>query len=380
MKILHLIYSEQVAGAEKYLANLLPGLKKEGIDCQLICVCPPADAHKFSTYCEALNDKGVKTILITGTKFGFVSVARRINLYLRDNHIGYLHSHLFKSDLLAVMIKKCFNKKISLLSTKHGYQEKYLSSYDEHKGRIVYNGYYFISRYLARNINEHVAVSKTMSDLYYDLKLTRTRVKYIHHGIDMPALPETVTEKKFRLASPQLVIIGRIEKMKGHQYLFEAMPGIIKQFPEVKLLVIGNGTQKEYLVKLASRLGIENNILFMGFEEDPYPFISHSDVTVLPSLFEPFGLVYIEAFALKVPVVAFDTPACNEIVSDNETGLLAPVYNSAALADKIIYLLQHPEERKRIGENGYVKYTGYYNTERMTRETAAWYRSVITKN
>ncbi len=380
MKILHLIYSEQVAGAEKYLANLLPGLKKEGIDCDLICVCPPRDEYKFIAFCDTLNAKGVKTVLMTGNRSGFLSVASRINRYLRDNHIDYLHSHLFKSDLLAVMVKKWFNKKIFLLSTKHGYQEKYLSSYDEHKGRIVYNSYYFISRYLARNINEHMTVSKTMSDLYYDLKLTRTRVHYIHHGINMPVVPETVTEKKFRLGMPQLVIIGRIEKMKGHQYLFEAMPGIIKQFPQVKLLVIGNGTQKEHLVKLASRLGIENNILFLGFEEDPYPFISHSEVIVLPSLFEPFGLVYIEAFALKVPVVAFDTPACNEIVSNNETGLLAPVYNSAALADKIIYLLQHPVERKRIGENGYAKYTSYYNTERMTRETAAWYRSVITEN
>lgn len=377
MKILHLIFSQQVAGAEKYLLDLLPGLLTEGIECYLVCVTTPKDEHKFTGLCAELNSKGVKSILITGTIPGFFSIAKRINQYLRENNISNLHSHLFKSDLLAVMVKKIFNRKIYLLSTRHGYQEKYYSNYTLNKGKIIYDLYYFISKYLLANINTHVAVSKAMSDLYYRLKLTPGRIKYIHHGVNLASLPEKEDTNKYRHGNPQLIIVGRIEEVKGHKYLFEAMPEVIKKFPEVKLLVVGNGTQKEMLINQAALSGIDNNILFSGFQQDPYPFISHSDVMVSSSLYEPFGLVFIEAFALKVPVVAFDTPACNEIIIDNETGLLVPVYDSNALAEKIIYLLQNPSERKRIAENGYAKYTGYYNTKRMVKETAEWYLTVI---
>ncbi len=378
MKILHLIYSEQVAGAEKYLLNLLPGLQTEGIDCDLICVSPAKHKYKFIALCDELNKKGVKTTLMTGGKFNFLSVAKRVSEYLKKNNINYLHTHLFKSDLLAVMLKKIFNKKIFLISTKHGYQEKYLSDYAVKKKKISYNTYYFISKYLAHHINEHVTISKAMSDLYFDLKIIPRRMKYIYHGINVAVPFSTGHREEFRIARPQLVIAGRVEEIKGHKYLFDAMPAIIDKFPDVKLLVIGNGTQKEFLLSKTASLGIEKNISFLGFLENPYPYIAHSDIIVLPSLFEPFGLVYIEAFALKTPVIAFDVPASNEIIRDDETGLLVPLANSEILAEKIIYLLQNPEERNRLAEKGYAAYTGYYNTNRMVKDTADWYRSIIS--
>ena len=377
MKILHLIFSEQIAGAEKYLLDLLPGLKDEGFDCHLLCVCPPGAQHKFAGYCDELNSKGVKATLITSKVSGFLSVAGKINRYLKENEISYLHSHLFKSDLLAVIVKKLFNKKILLISTKHGYQEKYLSTYPVHKGKIIRNAYYYIAKYLCRNINEQLTVSKVMSDIYFNLKITPQRIKYIYHGINLSSLPVVADTTPYRIGSPQLIIVGRLEEVKGHQYLFEAMPAVTKKYPDVKLLVLGDGVLKQKLIDKVAVAGMEKNILFLGFQQDPYSYMAQSDIIVLPSMFESFGLVYIESFALKVPVIGFDAPACNEIITNNETGILVPMFNSAALAEKIIYLLQDPAERKRLGENGYAKYTGYYNTVRMIRETADWYRSVL---
>lgn len=378
MKILHLIYSEQVAGAEKYLLDLLPGLKDEGIECHLICVTPAKDEHKFTALCEELNSKGIKAVLINGTLKNFLSIAGGIGKYLSDNKIKYLHAHLFKSDLLAVMVKKLFSRKIILLSTKHGYEEKYCSNYHRYKGKIKYNLYYLISKYLLKNIDRQVAVSKAMSDLYYQLKLTPERLKFIHHGIIIKTLPET-DDKVHRYGDQQLIILGRIEEVKGHTYLVNAMPEVIKIFPEVKLLVIGNGTQRELLEQQSASAGIEKNILFLGFQQNPYPFMANSDILVSPSMYESFGLVFIEAFAMKLPVIAFDAPAANEIINNEQTGLLVPVYNSSALAEKIIYLLQNPDERKRLADAAYEKYVTYFNTARMVKETAGWYRSVITE-
>ena len=379
MKIVHLIYSEQVAGAEKYLLDLLPGLMEEGIESHLLCITPTNDAYKFTGLIAELNSKGVTAVLLNGTIKNFLSLARTINRYLTKNKIKYLHTHLFKSDLLAVMVKKLFNRKIILLSTKHGYEEKYCSNYHHYKGSIKYNLYYFISKYLLANIDKQVAVSKAMSDLYYQLKLTPERLKFIHHGINIKALLQADNNTQYRFGDQQLIILGRIEEVKGHTYLFEALPEVIKVFPELRLLVIGNGTQQQLLQQQAVSLGIEKNILFMGFQQNPYSFMANSDILVTPSLYESFGLVFIEAFAMRLPVIAFDAPAANEIISNGTTGLLVPVYNSAELADKIIYLLQNPAERKHLADAAFEKYTAYFNTARMVKETAGWYHSVMAE-
>lgn len=377
MKIAHLIYSEQVAGAEKYLLDLLPGLKASGIECHLICITPAADAHKFTHLCATLNNKGVPAIQLFGTVKKFLPLAKNVNRYLAENKIGYLHAHLFKSDLLAVMVKKLFNRKIMLLSTKHGYEEKYCSNYHRYKGKIVYNLYYLISRYLLANIDKQVAVSKAMSDLYYQLKLTRKRLPFIHHGINVKGTAQTADGAQYRFSDQQLLILGRIEEVKGHTYLFAALPAVIKVFPAVKLLIIGNGTQQPALQQQAAALGIENNVSFLGFQPEPYPFMASSDILVSPSLYESFGLVFIEAFAMHLPVIAFDAPAANEIIEDDKTGLLVPVYNSDELAKKIISLLQDTAKGKQLADAAFEKHSSYFNTARMVNETADWYRSVI---
>lgn len=373
MKILHLIYSQQVAGAEKYLLDLLPALKIKGVDSSLVCVIPEADQYKFTDFAKALNERGITVKIIPGSSYNLIGAAKEISRYAKQNGFHIIHAHLFKADIVAVLIKKLFNRKIKLLSTKHGYQEKYLNNYNRYKGKIVYDAYYFISKWVNAGIDEQVTISKAMSDMYYDLKLTKTRIPYIHHGVD---IPDTLRAEKKQLSSPQLVIVGRIERMKGHEYLFKAMPDIVKKYPSVQLLVLGNGSEKENLEKIAAALHVSANIQFLGFQPNPYAYVTGSDIVILPSLFEPFGLVYIEAFALKTPVVAFDVQATNEIIQQNETGILVPVFDYARLAENIIKLLGSSEERERLSNNAFNRYTTHFTKERMVTETMAWYQLV----
>lgn len=353
--------------------DLLPALNSKAVSCSLLCLIPEADQHKFTAFTKKLNDGGVTVKIISGNSYNLIGIAKKVSQYIRDNDFQYLHAHLFKADIVAVLVKKLFNRKIKLLSTKHGYQEKYLKNYYRYKGKIMYDAYYFISKWVNAGIDRQVTISKAMSDMYFDLKLTKKRIPFIHHGVD---IPDALHEEKKRIAEPQLVIVGRIEHMKGHEYLIKAMPGVVKKYPSVQLLVLGNGSERNNLEQLAKALGVAGNIQFLGFQQNPYAFVSGSDIVVLPSLFEPFGLVYIEAFALKTPVVAFDVQATNEIIQHNETGLLAPVFDSAALAENIISLLDKPEERKRLAANAYTRYTTHFTKERMVDETIAWYQEV----
>ncbi len=378
MKILHLIYTHGVSGAEKYLKHLLPGLKRYGVDCDLIVVCPKAKAQKMQEYCDSLNEQGIKATLLISSRLSFFITAKKISTYLKTNTIGILHSHLVNSDILASIIKTLFLRKLFLISTKHGYQEKFLQQYDPGKKYKPLNDlYYYITKYTLRKINRNVAVSKALADLYYNIQLTKTHYPYIHHGVTIDSFDKKVYENECRKARYQLIIVGRIEVFKGHRFLIQALPLITAAFPDIKLLVLGEGSEKDACLQQVKQLGLESKVEFLGFKPHPYSYISNSDIVILPSLFEPFGLVYIEAFALKIPVVAFNTPAGNEIMEDNKTALLVNKGDIASLAEKIIYLLKNVPERDEMAEAAYVKYKNNFTTEVMIKNTVKWYKETL---
>ncbi|MEI7736989.1 MAG: glycosyltransferase [Ferruginibacter sp.] len=376
MKVLHLIYTHGIAGAEKYLLDLLPGIKEHGIAAEVICVCPPAHEKKVQVYCDMLIAKGIPTQLLASSRINVFKVAQKINRYCRLHQISCIHSHLFNSDVLAVFLKIFYNKKIVLLSTKHGYQESYFVKNPDRVGKIRYNFYYFITKYIISKIDHNITISKATSDLYFALKLTQNKMPFVHHGIAVDGKIIKENGVIYKKASPQLIIAGRLTAIKGHDYLFDAMPVIIKEFPETQLLVLGEGEEKERLRQKAGDLGIQNHISFLGFQSNPYAYIQESDVIIMPSLHEAFGLVYIESFALKTPVVAFDVQACNEIIDNGQTGILVPAKDTTALTNAVLQLLKNPAEQEKLANNAYQKYTSYYNTSRMVKDTAVWYKSI----
>ena len=374
MKILHLIYTLGISGAEKYLKYLLPGLKLQGVEAHLVIVCTKETHHLLLDFAEGLNSKGVPTLVIDTTKLKFIFAAKKINDYCKKNEISIIHSHLSNSDLIAVIIKKFFNSKIFLISTKHGYDENVLQIYKPGKTIPPKTLYYRVTKYLQKNIDKNIAVSKGISDLYFDFGLAE-EMPVIHHGVAIPHFEKDLFTLQCRKADMQLIIVGRIEQFKGHHFLMEAMVDVVKIFPDCKLLVVGEGSAKTRLEAQVNMLGIKNNVEFVGFQPHPYSYISNSDVIILPSLFEPFGLVYIEAFALRVPVVAFDTHAGNEIIENNVTGLMVPKGDSALLAAKIIFLLQNEKERERLSAKAYETYLEKFTTDTMVRNTAQWYKN-----
>ena len=373
MRILHLLYTRGVAGAEKHLLDLLPELKKYDIDCELLCITSPKSATFLEEYCAEMDRKGVKTTLITSkSKIFFLSAAKKISRYLKLNKFHIVHSHLFNADLLAVLVKKFYLKKLIILSTKHGYEEKYQLQIGLGNRKIRYNAYFFISRWIIKQINHNLAVSRAISDLYYHLKFDKRRMKYVHHGISIPLNGKGNLLK----GNPKILMVGRLVQIKGHIYLIQALPVIIEKFPDIKVIIAGEGPIKNQLITQANNYNVLNHIEFAGFTA-PQTYSSQCQLMVLPSLFESFGLVYIESFALKIPVIAFDTQAANEIIEHNETGILVEKEDVQTLAEKIIYLLESPEERKRLAENAYQRFETYYNVERMAKETVEWYHSVL---
>jgi glycosyltransferase involved in cell wall biosynthesis len=153
---------------------------------------------------------------------------------------------------------------------------------------------------------------------------------------------------------PVLGIVARLEAQKGHLYLLEAMPEVLKRFPSVQLLIVGNGPLEESLKTQARSLGISGNVFFQGeILVDEFPeTLCFMDVFVYPSLYEGSPIAILEAMAMSLPVVASNNGGINESVVDGETGILVPPKTPHALAEALIKLLANKPLARQMGLEG----------------------------
>jgi len=172
----------------------------------------------------------------------------------------------------------------------------------------------------------------------------------IHNGIELDEylnfrVDKLAKRKELHFLDTDYLIttIGRLEPVKGHIYFLEAMKEIVKQLPEAKGLIVGDGSLRKSLEATARKLNILNIANFLGEREDIIEIISISDLIVLPSLNEGFGLVLLEAGILGKPVVASKVGGIPDVVLDKKTGILVPTRDSYALAEAIIGLLKDRE-------------------------------------
>lgn len=222
-------------------------------------------------------------------------------------------------------------------------------------------------------------ISNGLRDFFIGTGLTQPeKMRLIHYGFDMPENYLKKGQPAFRKSPFQIMIAGRLVAFKGHRYLIEAMTQLVKVFgQDVKLLIAGTGDLAQELKEQTRQLGLEDNIDFLGYSNDVGALMANSDVVVVPSISEGFGVVFLEAFSAKTPVVSWDVPAGNELMEHGKTGYLIPPYDVNLLAEQLIEVLNNPEDQEIIVEAAYQRLKAYFNLERMVNETIAFYEDAL---
>jgi glycosyltransferase involved in cell wall biosynthesis len=140
-----------------------------------------------------------------------------------------------------------------------------------------------------------------------------------------------------------------LHRVKSLDTLIRAFSIVLKSFPKLRLVICGKGEEKEKLEKLSRDLGISKNITFAGFVPDPERYMAESLALVLPSIYEPLGMVFIEMMAYGRPVIATRVGGIPEIVKGGETGLLVSPENPEELARAIMMLVSDSQLRRKMG-------------------------------
>ena len=156
----------------------------------------------------------------------------------------------------------------------------------------------------------------------------------------------------FQLGLPVLVAAGRLHPQKGFAYLIRAF-AISRNMLPCKLVILGEGPQRSALERLIAGLGLSDDVDLAGFQDNPYNYMSNATAFVLPSLYEGFGNVLVEALALGAPVIATRCPVGpEEIITDGLTGILVPPADENALAQAMVTVLKDAELRHRLSATG----------------------------
>jgi glycosyltransferase involved in cell wall biosynthesis len=231
-----------------------------------------------------------------------------------------------------------------------------------------------------------------VSDHDYRCQLTESgrppsKITRIHNGIDVsrfqPALPEAVAAHRAALGipagAPVIGTVARLEEQKGVSYFLRALPALAQRWPGLVVLIAGNGTLRQALEAEAAALGVTGYTRFLGFVPNAAEIMSLMDVVVIPSVWEPFGMVAAEAMSVGRAVVVSRVGGLPEVVEDGESGLLAPPGEPAALAQAVDRLLADPALRDRLAAAGQQRVAARFTLEVMTEKMLALYQELFAR-
>lgn len=374
MKLLFLQKMNGISGSELYLLQIMPELKRRGYDVEMLIVFPkPGEKNKrFISY---LADVGIKTHEIYNHNDVSPVLFRKMITVIKKGNYDIIQANLVHADLWTSVIKFFFKRKIKVVSVKHGYYPAYQAKYGYDFKYLKRDFYYWIEKFACRVVNFNVTISKGLYNVYVSGGITQaSRIKNIYYGLTLTKPVESssvaVQEKNYAL------ITGRLVPFKGHKYLIQAWEKVNAAHPSLKLYIAGEGECRKELEKMVTDLNLKDCVIFLGHVPNPHPLMENCLFTIVSSTWEGFGLILLESWLHKKPIIAFDVPAMNEVVKDKESGLLVKINNSDDLANKIIYLYENKDVSTKYGENGYEQLHSFYTLKRMTDEMEQVYGAV----
>jgi len=226
-----------------------------------------------------------------------------------------------------------------------------------------------------------------ISHVRWAFGLPKDKLIMVPNGVDAKVYTKAERDEldqfRSRFASPEekiVLFVGRLVYEKGVHVFVNAVPKVLQKV-NAKFVIVGSGYMKEQLSSLVRNVGLAHKVLFTGFVDDDTlrGLQKCADVSVVPSLFEPFGIVALEAMAAKSPVVVSDTGGLSEIVEHDMTGVKVYAENPDSLAWGITKVLLDENYANWIRENAYKKVQEKYDWNKIAQQTKAVYEGVLNE-
>lgn len=346
-------------GSELFGMNLACALHDTQAEV-VLCILYKMGTEQERKHLVSLEQKGIRLLFLQDwegeTSLGsFYQGARKLASFLKDHPADVLHSHFQVGTFLAILLKLTGHVR-SIVRTVHVNRE-WERGWNGLVQQLIIRS--FISVLFPLFVDIEASVSGSAAEVLNRrlvARMLRKRSPVIYNSIpldwqpqqDTPAVEPDRRDKRFIVGT-----VGRLTEQKGHSYLLEAIPHVLKEVPEAAFWMIGDGPLMNDLHTQARQLGIENAIQFMGKRDDVHALFDQMDLFVLPSLYEGLPTVVLESMAHQVPVLGTTIAGTRELIQHQKNGWLVPACDPQALVQAILYALRHPEERDRVAHDAW---------------------------
>ncbi|MBI3087370.1 MAG: glycosyltransferase family 4 protein [Candidatus Omnitrophica bacterium] len=365
LRLMLVISSSELGGAERVVQLLCRSLDVERFAPAV--VCPPSAAME-----RIAGERGMAYWPLAFPVPVRWRAVRQLARLIREHRPDIIHTHLILADLYGMLACRIARGPV-WVSTIHG--PNYLLPWGSplERAQRWCLGWFYRALYQAcdgvATCSEAVkqAVSSGLG-----IRVAPSKTTVIHNGIALQPFSAALNGASRRAARPTVVCVSNFAPFKGHEVLVEALRRLTSPNP-VRCLMVGDGPTRGRIERAVQAAGLSQAVEFLGFRDDVPAILREADAVVLPSHWEPFGLVILEAMAAGVPVVATAAGGVPEIVTDGETGLLVPPGDARAMAQAVARVLSEEPLRQRLVAQAAELVRTRFTAEAMARAYERWY-------
>jgi L-malate glycosyltransferase len=323
MKVLHLNAGNETGGGMFHILSLLNELNRSEFYLGLF--------EKEEMYDRALELNMNAVVFNQQSKFDF-TIIKKIIAFIKENEIELIHTHGARANCFAALVKPFV--KVKWLITVHS------DPRDDFMGRGLTGKVYTAANKSALKKADHLlAISERFKDILIDFDIPSKKISTILNGIDFnKKLPAAYNRKELGLEEDDFVIImvARLEPVKGHKVALEAMKKVTGSHRKVKLLLAGDGQMRMQLESFTRDHGLADYVHFLGHRNDVERIYPIADLSILTSYSESFPLVLLEAARVSIPVITTDVGGVDQLIPDESYGWIIPVEDTDRLAESIL--------------------------------------------
>lgn len=348
MNILFLYPRLGVGGAQKVVIDLVNNLDEDKFKVVVGC----NGGERLSKLNKNISIEDIDFLDKSPT--GIINTITKLNKIVKKYNIDIIHSHHRYTTALSNILFK-FNKNIKVIHTEHN----------------VFPDKNFINL-RGKNI---IAVSNVVRDNLVKNRVKEENIRLIYNGIKVN---ENLTLDNRNGDIIRMGVIARLSKQKGHIYLLEALKDLVKYVDNIKLSIIGDGEEKDKLLKFVEDNKLSKYVEFCGNVDNVLDIIQNFDFFVLPSEYEGLPISILEIMSKKNIVIATDVGGNREIIDDNINGFIIKPFSSKELEDKIFEVSKR-EDLDYLKQNAYNTILDKFSLEKMVKLYSDYYHEVGDK-
>jgi glycosyltransferase involved in cell wall biosynthesis len=369
-RIIHLSKMTGTAGSEGHLLALLEGLRAAGLDaCLWILVEPDKPVLDYVDRAQALGIPVERLIIHRDLD---PALWRQLVTRLRAMQPDIVHTHLLHADLYGITAARRARVPY-VVSSRH--------NDDRFRRRLPIR---LLHRWLWSQTDAGIAISEAIRQFSISAEgAAPDRIHTVHYGLN-PASIQAPSDARAQLRAAldlpsETLLIGsvcRLIEQKGLSYGLRGFAQIADQFPTTHYVIAGDGPLRADLETAVHSLNLAGRVHFLGWRSDADAIFAALDLLLAPSLWEGFGLVFLEAMALSVPILSTGVSAIPEVVIDGETGWLVPPRDPDAIAAALREALSDPVLLCARGGNGRQRLLTHFTVQAMVENTLDVYRGL----